>query len=574
MLNRWWVAVIAAAVVLLAAVFGVPASVEAAAGDLALRALPRREPAATVVVAIDEKSIGEIGPWRWRRAVLADLIDRLADGGARAIAMDVLLREPDADDERLARSMRRIPTMAIAVLQDNTTWLMPSTPLQAASIPVHGNFEIDHDGILRRFASTKQSSQQSLPALAVQCATLVTQRPIPVGQSIAPQFRTAPRAVPVISAADVLRGTVPPIVKGKIAFIGATAFALSDRVLTPVSGRNPDPGVMIHAAATESLIRGETIRSVPPVASAAIAFLLVAVAIDPRRRRAVRIRIAIACPIALVAAQIVLLSISGIAIPIFILTASLAGAVLAVEFTMLRRSEVGLEEIATRLAEQRARDIESKRVLAHELRTPIASMRGLTQLLAGYQLSDPERRRVTSLLEAEAGKLQSMVGGLLDLERLPLRDFDASTSIIDLGDLAARRVEFLRAGTHRTLSTSIEGDLRVRGDAPLVERVIDNLVGNALKYAPASPVRVRVLRNGHDAVLEVEDEGKGIPEEERTKIFERFARGSTAAGTDGLGLGLALVGEVARWHGGRVTIGEGKPRGALFRVSFPIEDQS
>src|SRR5262249_26993742 len=99
----------------------------------------------------------------------------------------------------------------------------------------------------------------------------------------------------------------------------------------------------------------------------------------------------------------------------------------------------------------RVQEAESKRVLAHELKTPLASMRGLTQLLSDFDLTEAERKRVATLLESEAGKLQSMISGLLDLERVPLRDFAASTSVTDLGKLVEARLEFLRAGTNRPL---------------------------------------------------------------------------------------------------------------------------
>jgi signal transduction histidine kinase len=564
--RKNWIAIAIGVVITLAAAFGIPASLELPLRDLALRRLPRRAAQSTVVIAIDEESLQKIGRWPWRRAELANLIDRLVQNGARAVAIDVLLAEPDADDARLAESMRRIPTMAIWVLKDRREWLMPAPLLRAAAVPVHGNFEVDHDGILRRFASTKQDQQTSLPALSVAAAAMLVERPVPVGISISPQFRTRPRDIPVISAADTRAFGA---VRGKVAFIGATAYALSDRVLTPVSSRSPEPGVMIHAAATESLVRGETIREVAPLLSGVAGALIVAAVIDTRRRRRTRILIDALAVVVIMAAAFAFL-LSGIAIPAAALLLAVVICAFAVEIRMLRRSEVSLEEIATRLAEQRARDIESKRVLAHELKTPIASMRGLTHLLAAYSLSDVERNRVAALLEEEAGKLQSMVSGLLDLERLPLRDFDASTSLVNLGDVAAKRAEFLRASTDATIETDVAGDLDVRADPVLLDRIIDNLVGNALKYAPGSPVVLRVRRDANAALIEVEDRGPGIAAIERERIFERFVRGSSATGTDGLGLGLALVGEVARWHRGGVRVEEGASGGALFRVTLPL----
>jgi len=221
-----------------------------------------------------------------------------------------------------------------------------------------------------------------------------------------------------------------------------------------------------------------------------------------------------------------------------------------------------------RYIDHRERDAESKRVLAHELKTPLASMRSLTQLMNGFDLSDAERKRVASLLQHEAGKLETMVSTLLDLERLPLRDFASSSSIVDLGELASSRIDFLRAGTDRTLFVSADRDIFVRADAALLERVVDNLLGNALKYTSGA-VTVRVARRGNDATLEVEDRGPGISDAEREKIFARFVRGTTAAGTNGLGLGLSLVSEIAKWHGGAASL-ESNESGSRFRIALPL----
>ena len=94
---------------------------------------------------------------------------------------------------------------------------------------------------------------------------------------------------------------------------------------------------------------------------------------------------------------------------------------------------------------------------------------------------------------------------------------------------------------------------------------------NAVRHTPpGSHVRARVGRDGADAVIAIEDDGPGVPDDLREKVFERFVRGSSAAGTEGLGLGLALVGEVARWHRGNVRAEDGSRGGALIRVSLPL----
>lgn len=560
-MTRRGAAVLVAIAVTLLLAFGALDPLELPLRDLALRLLPQRAATQTVVVAIDEESLSAVGPWPWPRATIAQLVDRAADGGARGVVLDVLLAEARSGDEALARAMKRLPAIAVSVLDERGRWLVPAEPLRASAVAAHGNFELDHDGILRRLSSTKQSNDRALTAIAVEAASLVTSKPVAVGRAIAPAFRTRPGAVPQVSAGALLRTpALASRLRGKLVFIGPTALALGDRVLTPVTRRHPDPGVTVHAAATESIIRGEEVRELPPYVGGLLAALECGglAAVRSRRKSA-------AAAAALLIGGLLLLAMTGLAVPFFTLVATALLTLAVIEVLRVKRSR---DEIAVRFDEHRAHEAESKRVLAHELKTPLASMRGLTQLLGRFELSDAERRRVTALVESEAGKLESMVTGLLDLERLPLRDFAASTTLVDLGALAETRVAFLRGSSDRELKTSIEKNVVVRADATLIERTIDNLVGNALKYS-SSDVTVNVRANNGHAILEVEDRGPGLSAEERERVFQRFFRGSTAAGTEGLGLGLSLVAEVARWHGGEVGVDRASGGGSLFRVTLP-----
>jgi signal transduction histidine kinase len=533
--------------------------VELPVRDVVMRHRPRKPATSTAIVAIDERSIDRLGPWPWPRPRLAEMVDRVADAGARGIVYDILLVDEREGDDRLAAALRRLPSVAVAVLAEDGRWRFPALRLRDAARMGHGNFEFDKDGILRRFSSTKQSGDRALTALAIEAAALVRPVAVPVGRSIAPAFRTAPRDVPQVSAAELLDvgrvlnpsaadGLENPshILRGRIVFIGLTAVALGDRVLTPVS-RDAEAGVTVQAASAESVIRGEEIRDLPPIVGGLIAAIIVGVARSRLMMGVLAVLIA--------AADLYVVTIPVIAIELLI----------AVIFAGHLVSSLRVTRAA--FTAHRVQEAESKRVLAHELKTPLASMRGLTQLLGDFDLSDAERKRVTTLLESEAGKLQSMVSGLLDLERLPLRDFQTSTSVTDLGKLVAARVEFLRSGTDRALNMHAAANVMIRTDAALVERVVDNLVGNALKYAEG-PVDVRVLRNGGGAVLEVADRGPGMSAADRERIFQRFFRGASAAGTEGLGLGLSLVAEVAKWHGGGASVEANANGGSLFRVTF------
>src|SRR6185369_1699283 len=110
---------------------------------------------------------------------------------------------------------KRLPVIAVSVLDERGQWLMPSPSLGGDIIAAHGNFELDRDGILRRFATTKQSRDRALTAVPLEAASILTSAPVRVGTSIAPVFRTRPRDVPQFSAVAPLSGA-----RNKIIFIG------------------------------------------------------------------------------------------------------------------------------------------------------------------------------------------------------------------------------------------------------------------------------------------------------------------------------------------------------------------
>ena len=597
---RLTVAVVAAVAVTIAVAFHVSVPFDVALRDPALRLLPERAPRFTAVIAIDEASLQSEGAWPWSRGKLASLVNASADAGARAVAIDILLSESRPGDEALAAALRRVPSVAAAALDEKAKWILPAPSLRDATSAAHASFELDHDGVLRRVVATKQSDALVLPALPVHLASMTTRRPVPTGRMLAPAFRVPPRSVAVVSAADVLRRDPATLrqLRGRIVLIGLTAFALGDRVVTPRSLHSADPGVLVHAAATESFIAGDVLHDVSPWAAGIVTAILVWSALSLSRFAAfARIPAAVVIVIAPLAGTFAL-ALINVVIPAVTIAAAVAMVVLtdeALRIVALARhgraaaaamqanlgirreavadAEIGprLEELATAIARRRAEEVESKRVLAHELKTPLAAMRSLSQVLAGFDLNDDERRRVATLLGSEAGKLQDMVGGLLELERLALRDFDATTREIDVADILNARLDFLRRSTSRPIECEVTEGACIRADSALFERVIDNLVTNAIKYSPEpEPVCVSLRWEGDVALLEVADRGPGIPTAEREQIFRRFMRGSTAEEIEGLGLGLALVAEVVQWHGGTVVVVDRPGGGSVFRVSLPL----
>jgi signal transduction histidine kinase len=572
--------VLTALLVLILHMIGALGLMETWVCDGTLRSVHADTPTHVAVVAVDEHSLHADGPWPWDRGLVAEVVEAAIAAGARGVAVDLLLPEARPGDARLAQALGKAPSVLAVGVDDAGRWLEPDPALRGDAL-AHVSFEVDRDGVVRRFAATRQFEGRELPAFPVAAARLADPTlPVPVGTTLRPGFRA--RTLPVISASDLLAGRPEPALTGRIVFLGTTAAGLGDRVVTPVSPRGvPEPGVLVEAQATEAILAGDLLRPVPPLIEALLAFALawLGLALLGSRHRVPAILGWAVALLPLVGAAVAL-RFHWVGSPVG-MCASLVGVDALDAWARSRRTRRAVQEAGTRiaelealqasLAEARKEEAEARRVVAHELKTPLTSVRGLAQLLAQYDLSAEERSRVAGMVVSEASRLAQMVDALLDLERLRLRDPAKEARPLDLSALCQERAAFLQAGTDRPFTSQVEEGLRVAGDAALLARVVENLVSNALKFSPeGGPIRLGLRSEGSEAILDVEDRGPGIPVDERTRIFGRFARGSTRGEAPGLGLGLALVAEVVAWHRGRITVEDGAEGGSCFRIRLSL----
>ena len=210
--------------------------------------------------------------------------------------------------------------------------------------------------------------------------------------------------------------------------------------------------------------------------------------------------------------------------------------------------------------------------VSHELRTPISALRAtLENVVDG--VVEPEPALLRTML-AQTERLQRLVSQLLDLSRLesgasPLHpiDFDVAGLLEAVADEAA-----LHSPDIAFEVTSDPPDLTVAGDPERLHQVVANLVDNAARFAPDdTAVRLAAHRRGPQVVLEVVDEGPGIPDEARSRVFERFYRTDEARSTDegGSGLGLAIARWIVELHGGTIRADAVDPHGCRMVVELP-----
>lgn len=205
---------------------------------------------------------------------------------------------------------------------------------------------------------------------------------------------------------------------------------------------------------------------------------------------------------------------------------------------------------------------------SHELRSPIASLRQHAEVAVAH----PEATSLGELadvVEAESARLAELVDAMLVLARSG-EPVGARRDDVDLDDLALAEAARLRSLGGVDVAAEIS-PARVVGDASLLARVLRNLGDNARRHARGR-IRIALATDGGDAVLRVEDDGVGIPEADRARVFERFVRLDEARSRDagGAGLGLAIVAEVVRRHGGSVASTASELGGAAFLVRLPI----
>ncbi|SOC87363.1 Signal transduction histidine kinase [Curtobacterium sp. 314Chir4.1] len=206
---------------------------------------------------------------------------------------------------------------------------------------------------------------------------------------------------------------------------------------------------------------------------------------------------------------------------------------------------------------------------SHELRSPIATIRQHAEVAAAH----PERTDVTELSEvvrSEALRLQDLVTALLELSRLDEGGIGHRRPV-DLDDLAFDAVARARGAGRVRVDGSGIAAARVLGDERVLAGVVRNLVDNAVRHA-SSRVAVALAEDGGRAVLTVDDDGAGIPAGERDRVFERFVRLDEARSRDagGAGLGLAIVRDAVRAHGGDVAVTDSPLGGARFVVRIAL----
>jgi PAS domain S-box-containing protein len=273
--------------------------------------------------------------------------------------------------------------------------------------------------------------------------------------------------------------------------------------------------------------------------------------------------------------ELTLLNRSGQEVPVMISTFALrnergaaqGGAAIIRDLTLIKRLETERRHLVN--------------MFAHDLKTPIVGTAGLVRRLLQGKLGplSPSQENYLETVDRELQRLEEHITRFLEFARLDLRILTPELQVLDVKEECQEVVTLLQPLAEAkggTLVNRLGSKLPVlKADPLLFRRVLDNLIGNAIKYSPpGSTVWLEARVEAAEIRLAVKDQGPGIPPGDLAHLFESFYRGQGVATIPGFGLGLATVKRIIDAHGGRIWVDTAPGQGSTFYFTFPLEAES
>jgi len=208
--------------------------------------------------------------------------------------------------------------------------------------------------------------------------------------------------------------------------------------------------------------------------------------------------------------------------------------------------------------------------VTHELKSPIAAMKLNLQTLEKYELDEAQRGKLLERCITEANRLNDLCNNMLIASQMEGHQYIATAESLDLSALTEQAVDDYSQRHPGRFTGDIPPGIAFTGDHLLLQLALGNLLENAVKYTDG-PVQVTLCRKGNIISLKVADQGTGIADQEKRKIFGKFYRigNENTRRKKGTGLGLYLTHIIVRQHRGQLTVKDNKPQGAVFEITLP-----
>jgi two-component system, OmpR family, sensor histidine kinase CiaH len=210
--------------------------------------------------------------------------------------------------------------------------------------------------------------------------------------------------------------------------------------------------------------------------------------------------------------------------------------------------------------------------ITHELKTPIAITKLNLETLQKHKLTEEQQQQLISNTLQEAGRLNTLCNNLLLASQIEAGDYKLTTEKIDLSELVTESAnDFNMRFPKRNIDLVISPDIYLTGDRLLLQMAVNNLLDNAIKYSgKEEKIEVHLKKENDQIKLLIKDEGKGIPDDEKNKIFNKFYRVGNLHTKEakGTGLGLYLTKKIVEQHNGNIIVTNNNPRGSIFEVKL------
>jgi signal transduction histidine kinase len=557
----------------------------------------------SVILAIDEGSLKDLGGMRKLRGALAEALERISPQRPKAVAVDLVL--PDAgeaaDDDRLEEAFAKTPHLVLAsdIVPGSTPgamqWENPIEQFRRHALAV-GHVHAAPDPVSRQLPLEKAVGRDRRWALALEAfratlkdaAIIETPDALEIGHLTIPAARSTARAlyisypelrpdgqfsIPHISLKQLhANPALASQFRNKVVFAGVTAqTAARDRLITPYGTMMT--GVEIHACAYESLAGGEFLEPASDIAVVAFSLLLTVAAGAVFRFRYGWQAYALGGMVLTIAHLAPYLMFAGHTVfpyfaPVSVAWLTVAGAASYQHFVVRRR--------LARSETESARYQQAIHFVTHEMRTPLTAIQGSSELMTRYNLNDEKRKQIAQLINSESRRLARMVETFLNVERLSEGQMDLKRESFPVSETMLACIERARPLAERKrieLRMEPLPEATLVGDRELMEYAFYNLLNNAIKYSPVETlVTVAGEADGHRLRLSVRDQGIGMDEKEVRQIFKKFYRTkrAEASGESGTGIGLSIVEQIITHHGGTIEVASAPGKGSCFTLSLPL----
>ncbi|HTS24454.1 MAG TPA: CHASE2 domain-containing protein [Bryobacteraceae bacterium] len=607
----------AAFVVAVAGSWALGSTLDNAAYDFMFRLYqPQPWQTQSVLLSIDEPTLAATpGGMHGIRRKLAEALELVARAKPKVVAVDMILADQSEDpavDRALAGALCGTPNLVLSseLIKDGTEWEDPRPEFRKCAAAIgHVHARPDPaDSRTRAIPLVKRTGHDQRYALSLQAfalsrgakITLLSDSyDVEVGNATIPvegsprlsrrigesnEFRLMRvRFIPAnmqpiqrISVQDlILHPDLARAFSGKVVFVGVIAptAEIRDRLLTPTSPDVYVTGIEINAEAFETMNQGQFLTNAGDLWVVLFSLALAAMAGLAFRYlpgwRAYGAGVAI-----FLASQVVpyLLFRKRVVFPLAMPTAASALT------TMAAAAYYHLVVRRNWLVEQSARERyqQAMHFVTHEMRTPLATIQGSSELLSRYALNEEKRKHFAVTINSESKRVARMLEIFLNVERLSAGQMQLkreSISVKQMVEVCVERIKVLADRKHIGVTlVPVDEALQLTGDRELMEYACYNLLTNAVKYSPQkTEVTVSVWQEGGNVRIAVKDQGIGMDQKEVKQIFQKFYRTIKAeeSGEAGTGIGLSLVQQIVEQHGGKIGVTSQPGTGSCFTIVVP-----